>query len=96
MKKTELIKPAWLLIKMSTQKRALINKKNQCTEKVLKHISQKRNAQSIYEKKCTQKFRWKKCTGKMLKTKYSEKTNTRAANTGQPLAAYFALVLHCM
>ena len=38
---------------MSTQKSALINKKNNAqktgTEKVLKQISQKRNGQSIYE-----------------------------------------------
>ena len=87
---------------MSTQKSALINKKNNAqktgTEKVLKQISQKRNGQSIYEKKCTQNFRGKKCTGKMLKKSAQKKCTKkvrRAANTGQPLAAYVALVLHC-
>ena len=65
---------------MSTQKSALINKKNNAqktgTEKVLKQISQKRNGQSIYEKKCTQKFRGKKCREKMHR-KNAQKTVLR-------------------
>ena len=89
MKKTELIKPAWLLIKMSTQKSALINKKNNAqktgTEKVLKQISQKRNGQSIYEKKCTQNFHGKKCTEKMhrknAQKKCSEKMHKKSAQS---------------
>ena len=53
-----------------------------------------KNAHKIFAEKSAQK----KCTGKMLKKSAQKKCTKkvrRAANTGQPLAAYVALVLHC-